>query len=124
MQNNVKYPHVKYNSSETMGIHPRVQFYVSETMGMTRKAKFYVYIVRCARGTYYAGYTNNLEKRIALHNKGNGAKYLKGRSPVKLVYVREYIYYKNALRAERNMKKRTRKEKEILIKRYERANNN
>ena len=110
MQNNVKYPH----SFTDMKL----------DMGITRKAQFYVSIVKCARGTYYAGYTNNLEKRIALHNKGNGAKYLKGRSPVKLVYVMEYIYYKNALRAERNMKKRTRKEKEILIKRYERANNN
>jgi putative endonuclease len=124
MQNNVKYPHIFTDMKLDTGMNPHSFTGVKLNMGMTRKAKFHVYIVKCARGTYYAGYTNNLEKRIALHNKGNGAKYLKGRSPVKLVYVREYIYYKNALRAERNMKKRTRKEKEILIKRYERANNN
>ena len=84
-----------------------------------RKDVFYVYIVKCKNGTYYTGYTNNLESRIKLHNKGNGAKYLRGKSPVKLVYAKEYRYYKNALHAERNLKKLTRKEKEELIERYE-----
>ena len=91
-------------------------------MGIKRKAQFYVYIVRCAIGTYYTGYTNNLENRIELHNKGNGAKYLKGKAPVKLVYAKEYRYYKNALRAERNIKKLTRKAKEEIIKHYESIN--
>ncbi len=84
-----------------------------------RKDVFYVYIVRCANGTYYTGYTNNLENRIKLHNKGDGAKYLKGKAPVELVYAKEYRYYKNALHAERNMKKLTRRQKEILIENYD-----
>lgn len=84
-----------------------------------RKDIFYVYIVKCKNGTYYTGYTNNLENRIKLHNKGDGAKYLKGKVPVKLVYAKEYKYYKNALHGERNLKKLTRKEKEQLIKNYE-----
>ncbi len=88
---------------------------------LKRKAQFYVYIVRCTIGTYYTGYTNDLEKRIKLHNKGNGAKYLKGKLPVKLVYAREYRYYKNALNAERNIKKLTRIEKEELVRIYERV---
>ncbi len=88
-------------------------------MKIKRKDKFFVYIVKCAKGTYYTGYTNNLENRIKLHNKGNGARYLRGKAPVTLVYAKEYRYYKNALRAENNMKKLTRKGKEGLIKNYE-----
>ncbi|GAH98140.1 unnamed protein product, partial [marine sediment metagenome] len=56
------------------------------------------------------------------HNKGNGAKYLKRKLPVKLVYAKEYRYYKNALRAERKIKKFTRKQKERLIRTYETNN--
>jgi putative endonuclease len=87
---------------------------------MKRIDKFYVYIVRSADGTYYTGYTNSLEDRIKLHNKGHGAKYLRGRGPIKLVYAKEYRYYKYALHAERNLKKLTRKQKEELIRLYER----
>jgi len=87
---------------------------------LKREGKFYVYMVECVNGTYYAGSTNNLESRIKLHNSGHGAKYLKGRGPVELVYAKEYKYYKNALHAERNLKKMTRKEKEVLIKIYAR----
>jgi len=78
-----------------------------------------VYIVRCKKGTLYAGYTSDLEHRVSLHNKGHGAKFLRGRGPVELVYMKEYQYYKNALRAERWIKKLTRKEKERLISIYE-----
>jgi putative endonuclease len=83
-----------------------------------RKLKYFVYILRCSDGSYYTGYTNDLEKRIALHNKGNGAKYLRGKGPVKLVYVKEYRYYKNAIHAERNIKKLTKSAKENLIRNY------
>ncbi len=89
---------------------------------LTRKSKYWVYIAQCADGKYYTGYTNNLERRIGLHNSGSGAKYLKGRLPVKLVYAKQYHYYKNALRAERKIKKFTRKQKEALIKIYEQNN--
>ena len=85
-----------------------------------RSGKYYVYIVRCTSGTYYTGYTNDLDARIKLHNKGHGAKYLRGKGPVELVYAKEYCYYKNALHAERNVKKLTRAQKEELIRIYER----
>ena len=84
-----------------------------------RVGKFYVYIVQCQDGTYYTGYTNNLENRIKLHNRGYGAKYLRGKLPVKLVYAKVYRYYKNALHAEREIKTYTRQEKEELTKTYE-----
>jgi len=83
-----------------------------------RKSKYWVYIVQCRDGTYYTGYTNALESRIALHNSGNGAKFLRGKLPVKLVYAKEYHYYKNALRAERRVKKLTRAQKLNLIRIY------
>ncbi len=84
-----------------------------------RRSIFYVYVLECRNGTYYTGFTNNLENRIKLHNKGTGAKYLRGKSPVKLVYVKEYKYYKNALNGERNIKKLTREQKERLVRTYE-----
>ena len=80
-----------------------------------RKGSFFVYIVQCSRGTYYTGYTVDLDNRIKKHNDGTGAKYLRGRAPVKLVYAREYRYFKNAVKAEIEVKKLTRREKEDLI---------
>ena len=80
-----------------------------------------MYIVECRNGTYYTGSTNNVENRIRLHNSGHGAKYLRGKGPVGLVYLKEYRYYKNALHAERNLKKLTRAQKEELIRIYERS---
>ena len=93
-------------------------------MKLKREGKYYVYIVQCANGTYYTGSTGNLENRIKLHNKGQGAKYLKGKLPVKLVYAKEHRYYKNVLHAERNLKKLTRRQKEGLIRIYEENNQN
>ena len=45
----------------------------------------FVYILRCADGTYYTGWTNNLEKRLAAHNAGTASKYTRPRRPVELV---------------------------------------
>jgi len=47
---------------------------------------FYAYLVRCADGSYYAGWSNNLEERLAAHNAGRGARYTRSRRPVILVY--------------------------------------
>jgi putative endonuclease len=83
-----------------------------------RTGKHCVYIVECNKGTYYTGYTNNLENRIKLHNDGKGAKYTRGRKPVKLVWYKEYKYSNKALHAERDIKKLTRKQKEELVRAY------
>jgi len=83
-----------------------------------RSDKFYVYILQCSNGMYYIGSTSNIADRIERHNKGHGAKSLRGKLPVKLVYAKEYRYYKNVLHAERNMKKLTRVQKEELIRIY------
>ncbi len=75
----------------------------------------YTYILRCADGSLYTGWTNNLEKRIEQHNSGKGAKYTKGRRPVKLAYYEEFDTKEEAMKREREIKKMTRKEKETLL---------
>ena len=88
---------------------------------MVRRGSYYVYMVQCRDGTYYTGSTNDLKHRLKLHNAGNGAKYLRGKGPVTVVYMKEYWYYKRALDAERQLKKLTRKQKEELIRAHEPA---
>lgn len=77
--------------------------------------KHYVYLVECRDKTFYIGYTVDLENRIKVHNQGNGAKYTRGRRPVKLLYHEEFQDKSNALRREIALKKLTRKQKEKLI---------
>jgi putative endonuclease len=84
-------------------------------MPKARHAQYFVYIVECLDGTYYTGYTENLDRRIEQHNKKRGAKYLRGKLPVKLVYFKQYRYYKNALIEERRIKTLPRKKKEALV---------
>ena len=66
-------------------------------------------------GTYYTGWTNNLEKRIEAHNSGRGAKYTKSRRPVKLRYFEEFQTKEEAMRREYAIKHMTRTEKEKIF---------
>ena len=75
----------------------------------------YIYILLCSDNTLYTGYTNDICKRINTHNKGIGAKYTRGRIPVKLVYSEEFDDKIEALRREWSIKKLTRKQKLDLI---------
>jgi len=94
----------------------------SPRKAFTRKGRFSVYIVQCGDGTYYTGYTKDLENRIALHKSGKGAKYVKYKLPAELVYSKEYRYYKLAINEEKRVKTLTRKQKSELIREY--AENN
>ncbi len=76
----------------------------------------YVYILRCGDDSLYTGWTNNLEKRVKAHSNGKGAKYTKARLPVELVYFEEFEDKIEAMRREYAIKKLTRKEKLLLIK--------
>ena len=87
----------------------------------TYRKPHYVYIVKCSKGTYYTGYTNDLEKRVAAHNEGKGAKYLRGRGPVKPVYYAKCRSKNDALRAERAIKRLTRAEKARIVRSVERG---
>ena len=69
----------------------------------------YVYILRCADGSLYTGWTNDLEKRVKTHSAGKGAKYTKNRLPVELVYYEEYEEKGEALSREINSKNRQKK---------------
>jgi putative endonuclease len=84
----------------------------------------YVYIVECSDGTFYTGWTNNLEKRIYMHSNGVGAKYTKGRGPVKLMHYEEFEEKKDAMKREYEIKKLTRKAKIILISETKKINSN
>lgn len=75
----------------------------------------YVYILRCSDMTLYTGWTNDLEKRVATHNKGKGAKYTKCRLPVELVYFEECTDKSAALKREYAIKQLSRAEKIDLI---------
>ncbi len=75
----------------------------------------YAYIVKCSDGTYYTGYTNDLEKRLLTHNAGKGAKYTRNRLPVEMVYYEEYEEKSEAMKREYAIKQLTREQKEKLI---------
>ncbi|WP_026092434.1 GIY-YIG nuclease family protein [Calidifontibacillus oryziterrae] len=77
--------------------------------------KHYVYILRCNDGTYYTGYTNDLEKRLNKHQAGKGAKYTRGRTPVQLIFSQEYDTKTEAMHAEYRIKQLTREQKEAYI---------
>ena len=79
----------------------------------------YTYIVECSDGTLYTGWTNDLQKRIQVHNAGKGAKYTKSRTPVKLVYCESFSTKEEAMRREYEVQHYTRKEKEALFRRKE-----
>ena len=75
----------------------------------------YTYLVRCADGSLYCGWTNHLEQRIQAHNEGRWAKYTKSRRPVSLVYYEEFATRREAMQRESAIKKLTRKEKLQLV---------
>ena len=76
---------------------------------------FYCYIVECADGTYYTGWTVDPEKRVVVHNKGRGARYTRTRGPVKLVYVEELPDRNSAMKRELAIKKMKREGKMKLV---------
>lgn len=80
---------------------------------------YYTYIIECQDHTYYTGYTTHLDKRIQMHNSGKGAKYTRGRLPVKLVYSEEHENKTSALSREYKIKQMTRKQKIELIEGYQ-----
>ena len=77
--------------------------------------KWYVYILRCTDGTLYTGSTDDVTRRVAVHNSGKGAKYTRGRTPVEVVYTEECESYSAALKQEYAIKQLSRQEKLNLI---------
>ncbi len=81
------------------------------------KNKFYFYVLECSDGSFYGGYTVDLQKRIQAHNTGKGAKYTRSRRPVKCIYYEVFSTKSEAMRAEYQFKRLSRPEKEAYIRR-------
>jgi putative endonuclease len=77
---------------------------------------YYVYILRCGDGSLYTGFTNDMEKRLAAHEQGKGAKYTRGRLPLTLVYAETQADKRQAQSREVAIKKMKRAQKLALIK--------
>jgi len=75
----------------------------------------FTYILQCRDGTLYTGWTTDLERRVADHNAGRGARYTRGRRPVRLVYWEEYSTSAEAQRRERALRGLSRRKKLALI---------
>lgn len=84
-------------------------------MKVMQAAKYYAYMLRCADGTIYSGYTTDPRRRTAVHNSGRGAKYTRSRLPVELVYQESFATKSEALKREAAFKKLIRAEKISLI---------
>jgi len=75
----------------------------------------HVYVIECADGTLYTGYTTDVERRVAEHDAGEGAKYTRGRTPVTLRHVESFDSKSAAMSREYAIKSLARAEKEELI---------
>ena len=75
----------------------------------------FVYMVECCDSTYYTGWTNDVAARVVAHNAGCGARYTRGRGPVRLVYLEECPDKPTAQRREWEIKQLSRQGKQRLI---------
>ncbi|KRN88743.1 GIY-YIG nuclease family protein [Ligilactobacillus ceti] len=87
---------------------------------MENDKKYYFYVLLCADKTFYGGFTTDLEKRLATHNQGKGAKYtrIKSKRPVKMIYSEEFTTKSEALKAEYAFKHQTRAKKEAYLQEH------
>ena len=74
-----------------------------------------VYILKCVDETLYTGVTNDMDKRLAAHESGKGAKYTKGRGPFTLIYTESFAAKGDALRREIQIKSYSRAQKLLLV---------
>ena len=76
---------------------------------------YFAYIMRCADGTLYTGYTDDIARREVVHNSGRGAKYTRSRLPVKMVYHESFATRSEAMKRECAIKRLSREQKLKLI---------
>ncbi|MDY3023909.1 MAG: GIY-YIG nuclease family protein [Streptococcus hyovaginalis] len=80
--------------------------------------KAYMYVLECADGTLYTGYTTDIKRRLKNHNSGKGSKYTRARLPVKLLYQESFPSKQEAQSAEAYFKQKTRQQKLAYIKKH------
>ncbi|TCP22562.1 putative endonuclease [Scopulibacillus darangshiensis] len=83
---------------------------------MADNKTYAVYILECADGSYYTGYTTNVERRLKVHSDGKGAKYTRIRRPLSLIYEEWFDDKSEALKREHAIKKLSKRQKVELVK--------
>lgn len=84
---------------------------------MEKNAEHVFYVLECNDGSFYAGYTNNLEKRVRVHNEGKGARYTRAKLPVRCIYSEQFETKREAMQAEYRFKQLSRALKEQYLER-------
>ena len=87
---------------------------------MPSNSENYTYILECSDGSFYTGWTNDLEKRVRTHNAGRGGKYTRSRLPVRLVYFETFADKREAQSREWHLKQLTHAQKLKLVESNER----
>jgi len=87
----------------------------TKTNTANQSADWFLYLVRCRNGHLYTGISTDVTRRFAEHQAGKGAKYLRGKGPLQLVYQRKIGSRSEALKTEIKVKKMPRKAKESMI---------
>lgn len=82
---------------------------------MDKTAEHLFYVLECNDGSYYAGYTNDLERRVRVHNEGKGAKYTRAKRPVRCIYHEKFETKREAMQVEYKFKRLKRDAKERYI---------
>ncbi|MGN0361633.1 MAG: GIY-YIG nuclease family protein [Bilifractor sp.] len=79
----------------------------------------FTYMLRCADGSLYTGWTNNLKKRVETHQAGKGGRYTHSHLPVELAYYEIFQTKEEAMRREVQIKRLKKTDKEILVSRFQ-----
>ncbi|MGF7127072.1 putative endonuclease [Natronobacillus azotifigens] len=90
-------------------------------MFIERNKKHITYILECRDGSLYTGYTNNLMRRLKMHENGKGAKYTRGRGPFQLKFWLSFETKREAMQKEYQIKQMTKQEKQLLIEKYQKG---
>ena len=82
---------------------------------MSERSSHFVYVLRCGDDTFYTGYTTDVRRRVREHERGEGAKYTRGRTPLELVHVEEHDDRSAAMQREHEIKTFSRERKARLV---------
>jgi putative endonuclease len=83
---------------------------------LTTRMAFFCYMVKCADGSFYTGWTTDPQRREKQHNQGSGARYTRQHRPVRLVYIESLPDRSTAMKRERELKKLSHTRKSELVK--------
>lgn len=85
------------------------------SMARSTDGDHFVYVLECSDGTFYTGYTTDVERRLAEHESGEGARYTRGRTPVELCHVEAFDSRSAAMSREYEIKQLSRDRKAEIL---------